>query len=162
MRLRDAEIVKFRVRVGCGRGRGNWSGTDAVGTSVGGYGRGEGNAIGLMATVHLCDELWAMAWSIGGSTWWCCVFEAECGSLVAWLVDGGRAFLKLAQWDFNNFIPVSTCVYEVYGRGKPHGTSRYGRPMTRTWTLIVRKLNLRPRPRPVVRTGLKQPEATIK
>jgi hypothetical protein len=55
----------------------------------------------------------------GGSTWWWCVFEAESGSLV----DGGaRAFLKLAQWDFNNFIPASTGVYENYGGGEPHGT----------------------------------------
>jgi hypothetical protein len=47
-----------------------------------------------------------------------CVFEAECGSLV----DGGAcAFLKLAQWDFNNFIPASTGVYENYGVGEPHG-----------------------------------------
>jgi hypothetical protein len=48
-----------------------------------------------------------------------CVFEAECGSLV----DGGAcAFLKLAQWDFNNFIPASTGVYESYGGGEAHDT----------------------------------------
>ena len=38
-----------------------------------------------------------------------------------WLMELARVFLKLAQWDFNNFIPLSTCVYEAYGMGKPHG-----------------------------------------
>ena len=61
MRLRNAEIVKFCVRDGCGRGSENWSSTDAVGASVDGYGRGEENTIGLMAIVHLWGELWAMA-----------------------------------------------------------------------------------------------------
>ena len=47
--------------------------------------------------------------------------QSECGSLV----DGGAcAFLKLAQWDFNNFIPASTGVYESYGGGEAHGITR--------------------------------------
>jgi hypothetical protein len=41
--------------------------------------------------------------------------------IVGWELGGACAFLKLAQWDFNNFIPASTGVYENYGGGEPHG-----------------------------------------
>ena len=49
-----------------GISRGNRSGTEAVGASVDGDGRGEEVMTGFVTLAYLWDELFVVVWSIGG------------------------------------------------------------------------------------------------